>query len=154
MENRRVRGLFPCVGGAGLAALFLSACGNQPPVGSDMAGGGAGGVGTIVLSLGSGGNNGSVGGAGGTGSGTVAAAVWPPAGYLNVTHSTIGDYALGPEISGNTGPTATGGSSGDSASGCIGLFGVVRDFKMGNQSGGHPDFETALAGLDTGIVYF
>jgi fibro-slime domain-containing protein len=152
MENRRERGFFPCVAVAGLAALFVSACGNPPPVGGDQSGGGLGGVGTVVLSLGTGGNNGSAGGAGGAGSGTAAAAVWPPAGYLNVTHSTIGDYALGPEISGTTGPSATGGSSGDSASGCIGLFGVVRDFKMGNQTGGHPDFETAPTGLDTGIV--
>jgi len=29
---------------------------------------------------------------------------------------------------------------------------VVRDFKMGNQPGGHPDFETAPVGLETGIV--
>jgi fibro-slime domain-containing protein len=80
------------------------------------------------------------------------AAVWPPAGYVNVTNSTTGAYALGPEISGASVATGTGGSSSASSSACAGLFGVVRDFKMGNQPGGHPDFETMPSGLDTGIV--
>jgi fibro-slime domain-containing protein len=80
------------------------------------------------------------------------AAVWPPAGYINVTNSTTGAYALGPEISGTNVPAGTGGSSSGSSDLCAGLFGVVRDFKMGNQPGGHPDFETMPSGLDTGIV--
>jgi fibro-slime domain-containing protein len=68
-----------------------------------------------------------------------------------VTDATTGAYALGPQISdsGNVGAGGTGGVP----SQCSGmLFGVVRDFKMGDQSGGHPDFETAPSGLDRGIV--
>jgi fibro-slime domain-containing protein len=85
------------------------------------------------------------------GGGTSASALWPPAGFINVTNTTSGAYGLGPETSGGTGPTSTGGSTGASAA-CAGLFGLVRDFKMGNQSDGHPDFETMPSGLDTGIV--
>ena len=93
-----------------------------------------------------GGNGYVVHGAGGNGgSGNGTAAVWPPTGYLNVTDTTIGAYALGPDISNGTVPANNG-------SGCSGLYGVVRDFKMGDQTGGHPDFETAPTQDVKGIV--
>jgi fibro-slime domain-containing protein len=149
MEKRRERIAFPWVGVASLATLLLSACDGQAPVGGGSSGGGVGGG--LTLNLGAGGST-SGSGAGGTGSGTAVAGVWPPTGYINVTNATTGAYALGPEISGTSGPAGAGGSTGGSSGGCAGLFGVVRDFKMGNQPGGHPDFETMPSGLDTGIV--
>jgi fibro-slime domain-containing protein len=150
MEKRRERNSFPWVEVACLATLLLSACGSQPPaVGGGSSGGGVGGG--LTLSLGAGGSTSGIG-PGGTGGGTAVAAVWPPPGYVNVTNTTTGAYALGPEISGTSGPAGAGGSTGGSSGQCAGLFGVVRDFKMGNQTGGHPDFETMPSGLDTGIV--
>jgi fibro-slime domain-containing protein len=77
-----------------------------------------------------------------------APAKWPPDGYINATESSIGAYALGPELTGSeksTTTTATGQCTGM-------LFGVVRDFKMGTNTGGHPDFETPEPGDDKGIV--
>jgi fibro-slime domain-containing protein len=146
------------------AAAFLtisSACHDPSPVGgrsSDNGNGsgtGAGGSSAPTISLpsvsASGGSNGTT-----DTTGTTPVATWPPSGYINVTDSTTGAYALGPQISDSgsaTGTGGTGGTGGGVPSQCIGmLFGVVRDFKMGNQSGGHPDFETAPTGLDKGIV--
>ena len=149
MNQRRQRSLFPWVGVASLAALLVSCGSEPPPLGSTTPGGGAGG--TLTINLGSGGAGTGNSGAGGSGSGTAVAAVWPPAGFINVTNSTTGAYALGPEISGGGSPAGTGGSTG-AATVCAGLFGLIRDFKMGNQSGGHPDFETMPSGSDTGIV--
>ena len=147
MKERRDHGLlFAGIGAAGIATLLLSACGNDSPVGGSSSGNGVGGT---VFSLESGGMNGSNSGAGGAGD-TTSAATWPPAGFINVTNTTSGAYALGPEIS--NGATATGTDTHDPATVCAGLFGVVRDFKMGSQPGGHPDFETARVGNDTGIV--
>jgi fibro-slime domain-containing protein len=148
MKERRDRSLFSWVKFASLTAILLSACGGQGTIGEGTSSGGASGAGTFSLGLGGTGTSSNSTGGGGT----VLAAVWPPSGYVNVTDSTIGAYALGPEISGNTDATGTGGSTGDSSSKCASLIGVVRDFKMGNQSGGHPDFETMPSGLDTGIV--
>ena len=153
MQDRREHSSFLCVEIAGFAALLLFGCSSQASVGSgDSTGGGNSTGGPGSFSLGTGGTSASGNGTGGTGGGASAAAVWPPAGYINVTNSTTGAYALGPEISGTTGPAGTGGSTGDSSGTCAGLFGVVRDFKMGNQTGGHPDFETAPTALETGIV--
>jgi len=147
MHKRKEHGSFVWLKTAGAAAALLFACNDQPPVGSDTSGGNTSGG--LTIPLGSGGTSANNPGSGGSGS--TASGTWPPAGYVNVTNSTVGAYALGPEISGNTGPAGNG--QGTDASGqCAGLFGVVRDFKMGNQPGGHPDFETAQVGLDLGIV--
>jgi fibro-slime domain-containing protein len=102
----------------------------------------------------------SQGGAGGGSGTTVPPPVWPPPGYVNVTPVTYGDYALGPVLSSLGGsPAATGGASGDggstgTSSGDCGrqLFSVVRDFKMGTTTGGHPDFESPPMVDDRGIV--
>jgi fibro-slime domain-containing protein len=149
-----------CAQLAGLALLFL-ACGDPGAVvggsggivgGGGGGGGGAGGV-IITIPTGMGGGSVSAGGAGGAGGTGVAPAVWPPPGYINVTDVTTGAYALGPQISGTAGTSGSGGSSGTDSGQCGGqLFSVVRDFKMGNQAGGHPDFETMPSGPDTGIV--
>ncbi len=147
MDKRKERSRFSWVEVASLAALLVAGCSSPPSVGGVTSSGGSGGPPTI--SLGTGGVAASSNGAGGDG--TSATAVWPPPGFINVTPSTTGAYALGPEISGDSGAVGTGGSTG-AATVCAGLFGVVRDFKMGNQSGGHPDFETMPSGLDTGIV--
>jgi fibro-slime domain-containing protein len=137
------------VGGASLAALLASGCGDPRSLGNTGSVGGTNGP--VTFNLGSGGIGPTSGGAGGAGGGTAVAAVWPPAGFINVTPSSIGEYALGPQITDAGGAAGAGGSSG-AATVCAGLFGVVRDFKMGNQSGGHPDFETMPSALDTGIV--
>jgi fibro-slime domain-containing protein len=82
------------------------------------------------------------------------AAVWPPPGFVNVTEVKSGAYGLGREIDSPGDDALAGGSSGTvpPARACPALFGVVRDFKMGNRPGGHPDFETAPVGIETGIV--
>jgi fibro-slime domain-containing protein len=93
-----------------------------------------------------------VGGSASTGDGGTAANAstvtpWPPsADYTNVTDVTYGAYALGPDISSGNVPT-------NSSATCSGLlYGVARDFKMGNQTGGHPDFETAPDSTSQGGV--
>jgi fibro-slime domain-containing protein len=79
---------------------------------------------------------------------------WPPPGFVNVTPVTYGAYALGPQVTSSTDAGAAGGSGGNSgvATNCAALYGLIRDFKMGNKPGGHPDFETAPVGIETGIV--
>jgi fibro-slime domain-containing protein len=79
---------------------------------------------------------------------------WPPAGFINVTPVTHGAYALGPQVTSSADAGAAGGSSGTPgvATNCTALYGLIRDFKMGNKPGGHPDFETAPVGIETGIV--
>jgi fibro-slime domain-containing protein len=95
----------------------------------------------------------SVSSAGGAG-GSAPVAVWPPPGYVNVTNVSYGAYALGPLLSSLGGASGTGGAGGDggSSGNCAGLFGVVRDFKMGTTTGGHPDFESPPMVDDRGIV--
>jgi fibro-slime domain-containing protein len=100
-------------------------------------GGGAGGGVTFTLPPVT---AGGAGGAGGT-----QAEVWPPAGYINVTDASYGAYALGPSLSGDQGQIP------DLPGICSGLYGVVRDFKMSNTDGGHPDFEQQPRD-DRGIV--
>ena len=116
--------------------------------------GGAGGI-SIPVSVSLGGASGGGGGEGG--SSTTPAPVWPPVGFVNVTDVTLGAYAADPNQLGSTGgASGQGGSSGGSSgsSQCAGLFGVVRDFKMGNLPGGHPDFQLPTPGraAETGIV--
>jgi fibro-slime domain-containing protein len=115
--------------------------------GSSSSQGGAGGH---TFTLDQGGQGGAVGAGG---SGTTTAATWPPKDFTNVTSVSIGDYALGPPTSTLTSTGGQSGSGGDSSA-CAGLFGVVRDFKMGNLSGGHPDFQLPTPGraAEKGIV--
>jgi fibro-slime domain-containing protein len=128
--------------------------GNSAAAGNTGNSGGA--TGPVLGSL-----PGSLGGsletdAGNDDAGTGLAAVWPPAGFKNVTDVTSGAYALGPEITAPADAGAAGGGSGTAtpATQCQALFGIVRDFKMGGTAhpGGHPDFETAPVGIEKGIV--
>ena len=117
--------------------------------GGSATGGAPGGV-TIILP-----DAGSFGGAGGASSSPPP--TWPPTGFVNVTNVTYGAYAADPNpLSPTAGNSGQGGSSGGStgSSQCAGLFGVVRDFKMGTLSGGHPDFQLPTPGraAATGIV--
>ena len=145
-------------GVAALAVVAFVGCGGPTPLdGSGHTGAaGRGGTGTgAAIDLTPQGSGSTTGPATGTGTGTGSvAAVWPPPGFVNVTNSTTGAYALGPDPNSPEGIAAAGGSSSGPTppTECAALFGVVRDFKMGNQPGGHPDFETAPVGLETGIV--
>jgi len=132
---------FGCNPGTTGAALGGGGSGNQ----TNPGGGTAGGV-TISVS--------SSGGATAEGGSTGATApVWPPPGYNNVTDVSFGAYALGPLISGGLdGGAAPDGDAGTSSGQCGGLFGVVRDFKMGTTAGGHPDFQSPPSVDDRGIV--
>lgn len=110
--------------------------------------GGGGTAGSITLPTSSFGGAIAQGGSSGA-----PAPVWPPAGYINVTNTSYGAYALGPLISGGLdGGSAPVADAGTSSGQCGGLFGVVRDFKMRTTPGGHPDFEAANTGDDRGIV--
>jgi fibro-slime domain-containing protein len=137
------------LGGAALLAIVaLVACGGPVPIpGSSSLIGSGGSNGThtdlgLTTSPGTSTNPGSGG----------ATAQWPPAGYTNDTPVAVGRYALGPEITASTVDPTTGDINGTAASNCVAFLGVVRDFKMGNQTGGHPDFETAPTGDEPGIV--
>ena len=125
------------------ASISLASCASHDANGGGNSGGspsiGAGGS----PSIGAGGSP-SIGAGGDTSAtGTAVVASWPPAGFINVTATTVGAYALGPDISNGT--VSAPGT-------CAGLFGVVRDFKMGNNADGHPDFETAPSQDVKGIV--
>jgi fibro-slime domain-containing protein len=128
-----------------------SAGGTTPTPGGN---GGEGGT-SLTLSL----TAPSFGGSTGNGSGgtTTPVPVWPPTGFVNVTDVTYGAYATDPnQISSAAGASGQGGDSGGSSgsSQCAGLFGVVRDFKMDDGTGGHPDFQLPTPGraAETGIV--
>lgn len=122
------------------AALALNACSTKNGVEDDSAS--TGGASPFVPQGGASPYNPGAGGSGANTGGSTAApqtiTPWPPsADYINVTNVTAGAYALGPDISNGDVPANTGTT-------CQGmLFGVVRDFRMGTSTGGHPDFETA-----------
>jgi fibro-slime domain-containing protein len=150
--------VFPISFATALLGLLIPACnpGSNGTVGSaggsGSAGGGAGGSSFTLTGVSFGGaSSSSNGGAGGS----TAAPAWPPAGYVNVTNVSYGAYALGPLLStltASTGGQSGSGGGGGSSGACAGLFGVVRDMKMGNLPGGHPDFQVPTPGDDRGIV--
>jgi fibro-slime domain-containing protein len=157
----------PISGGAGRGGHSGAAGngGNKGTAGNGASSGTAGNGGAAGNSESNGGDTGSVFGtfqpsteiqsdAGEDDAGAGLAAVWPPPGFTNVTNVNTGAYALGPEISAPADASAAGGSNGTAtpATQCQALLGVVRDFKMGNKPGGHPDFETAPVGIESGIV--
>ena len=128
--------------------------------GSDSAGGSGGVGGSAIISYGSSlpiGTGGDDAGA----ADAASAAVWPPPGYVNVTNVSYGAYALGPQLVSNSGASTSDGGSGSGVPGsggmgtpgnCSGLYGVVRDFKMGTTPGGQPDFQSPTPQDDRGIV--
>jgi fibro-slime domain-containing protein len=130
----------------GAAAALAVACGGPTPIPGSKSNTGTGtGTGFDLTPKGTGAGTSATTG---TSTGGLAA-VWPPAGFLNVTNSTVGAFALGPEITSASAIPSTGATA---PTNCAALLGVVRDFKMGNQAGGHPDFETAPVAVETGIV--
>ena len=171
MVGNALLGIAACL----LVGASLTNCISDLPVaagGRSGSHGGAAGNGGNRGTAGAAGNGDSSGGAGGSIFGTYVpstesvpddpdagvglAAVWPPAGFVNVTNVKVGAYALAPNPIESGDASAPAGSSGTStpATACQALFGVVRDFKMGGTAhpGGHPDFETAPVGLEKGIV--
>jgi fibro-slime domain-containing protein len=134
---------------------------NSGASGGDAQGSGGGGVagyvgagGSVTITLP---DPSSFGGAISEG-GAPAAEVWPPTdpAFVNVTDTTYGAFAVKPMppagSSGGGGGNGGGGSTGNAPSQCEGLYGVIRDFKMGTTSGGHPDFEKPTPRDDKGIV--
>jgi fibro-slime domain-containing protein len=142
------------------AASSLLACSGPVPIGSSLIGvGGAGGNSpgsSTPIITGVAGGKGTAGT--GTGTTTGTSAVWPPAGYVNVTNVSYGAYALGPQLTSTSGTSTPDAGSGSGGSGmgtptvCSGLYGVVRDFKMGTTPGGQPDFQSPTPQDDRGIV--
>jgi fibro-slime domain-containing protein len=127
------------------AVIFASACGgadddatNGLGKGASTSTGGGGTGGTAIIPV-SGGTSGSSNpGTGGTG--TASGGTGPytlPAGY---TRADNGGWLLGdPVKEGEPPPTvSTQGTMGCGQE----ILGIVRDFKRGDQAGGHPDFET------------
>lgn len=140
----------------GLFAWALAACsaksngtvGGSDPGSITTPGGGNGNGGnpTQITLAGLGGATGSAGGQGGT---TDPPLTWPVDGFTNNTKVTFGDYAA----SAKPLSEMSTGSSGTHVTSCSSiLFGILRDFKMGTASGGHPDFELPTPHDDLGIV--
>lgn len=129
------------------AVIFASACGGADDDTTNGLGRGAstskstGGTGGSTIVPVTGGTSGSSNpGAGGTGNATSSGGTGPytlPAGY---TRADDGGWLLGdPVKEGEPPPTvSTQGTMGCGQQ----ILGIVRDFKRGDQSGGHPDFQT------------
>lgn len=123
---------------------FLSACGGDDDAGDGLATGatggtrwfGSGGSGTIP-----------VGGSGG-GKGIAAGGSGPYMLPDDYTPSQFGGYKLGERVpaSGSAGSAPMNENCGAE------ILGVVRDFKSGEEDGGHPDFETFTGDGEQGIV--
>jgi hypothetical protein len=170
MVGNALLGITACL----FVGVFLTDCVSDLPVTGGHASGGTHGAagsggtgGTAAKSSSSGGETGSIFGsfvpstasppdAGDEDASAGLAAVWPPPGFVNVTDVKSGAYGLGSEIDIPADASAAGGNNGTTATPatqCQALLGVVRDFKMGNQPGGHPDFETVTTiGVESGIV--
>ncbi len=115
---------------------------SNPIPGAGGGGGGAGGAGFTLQPV-------NMGGAGGQGGTAATPLTWPVAGFTNNTKVTLGDYAASEK------PLAEMTDSGDKGgvTSCSSiLFGVVRDFRMGNLEGGHPDFQLPTPRSDVGLV--
>ena len=77
--------------------VMITGCSSK---GNGVVGDNVGGSGSTYVVTAAGGS----GASGNSDSGEQTAAVWPPAGYTNVTPVTYGAYALGPDISGGSVP--------------------------------------------------
>jgi fibro-slime domain-containing protein len=118
-----------------------SSGGSQTSGPSDPSAGGTSGSGFTLQPVGAGGAGGAT---------TDPPLTWPLNGFTNNTKVTFGDYATSEkplaEMTASTG-------QGASVTSCSSiLFGVVRDFKMGNLDGGHPDFQLPTPRDDLGLV--
>lgn len=126
------------------AVLALVACGSDDEgSGFDNGNGGNGNGGTGTGgSLNIGGSANPDGGGGSSGGFPIG-----PDGYpIGFTKADKGAWKLGDPFDG----TAGGGSG--QQGGCATILGVLRDFKDGSESGGHPDFQTFTGDGLQGIV--
>ncbi len=126
-----------------VTAGFATHCGN------DASGGGTAGVAaTSGSSVGPGGGTIIVGsGAGGSGGGSGGQYALPP----GFTAATRGGFKLGDPVTG--GDAGLGATNDGGADGCgTTILGITRDFKRGDQPGGHPDFETFSGVPETGVL--
>ncbi len=121
-----------------LGALSLSCSGADVAEDDVKGSGGKGGTGGATI-LEPGGTGGSTQGSGG--------AYELPEEY---TEANRGGWKVLEEI--QEGSSPTGGTGGMPAECGTEILGVVRDFKRGDQDGGHPDFETFLGHGEKGIV--
>ncbi len=140
-----------------LVALLLLplACSSNDDDGNAGGGGSNGGIPPAMaagngISIGSGSGNGSGNGSTVTSTGHASGSGGGP--YMlpeGFTATEFGGYKLGEPSDGST-----GGSGGTNATGGCGttIVGVVRDFKRGDEDGGHPDFETFTGQGEEGIV--
>lgn len=130
-----------------LFALFVSSgCGgdDDDASGSEETGGtGGGGMDTISLGDGDGDSGDGDRGSAGANSGPYRL----PDGF---TDAQMGGYALGEEIL-DGGTLSTEPMTSDGGCGTE-IVGVVRDFRRGDQDGGHADFETFTGDGEQGIV--
>jgi len=129
--------------------IGVSGCGSDGEGGGGLDNGGSGGKGggsggSVIIPMG--GTSGS-GTAGNGNTGNMGPWVLPP----GFTPATTGGWQIGDEITGGGGTSGTGGTAGDGGCGTT-LLGVVRDFRSGAESGGHPDFETFTGQGDQGMV--
>ena len=130
-----------------LVGLGVMGCGAVGDGGGGVDGGsgGNGGTGgtTPVIPMG------GVSGTGSGGGGNMGPWVLPP----GFTPATNGGWQVGDEITGSAGTAGTAGSGGTNGMGCgTTLLGVLRDFRSGAESDGHPDFETFTGTGDQGMV--
>jgi fibro-slime domain-containing protein len=129
-----------------LALAGFSACGGGDDDDGSLPGGGGKGAigvsGNTGIPVGSGGSNGNAGGSNGSG----GSVYMLPADF---TPADSGGWKLGEEITDGSVP----GSGGSSSDGCgAEIIGIVRDFRAGDEDGGHPDFETFTGTGEEGIV--
>ncbi len=125
--------------------LFCAAAGLAIHCGDNSSGGAEGGPGSSAVQ-GSGGTI-AVTGAGTGGSGGVGGGVLPP----GFTAATRGGFKLGDPVTGADAGLGELVDGGQTSCGTT-ILGVTRDFKRGDQVGGHPDFETFSGVPETGIV--
>lgn len=135
------------------AGIALLACGDDPGTIGGGSGGAPGGQGGASFTLSLGGTVGT-GSGGAGGSGTV---VFPPDGFDPPTTAEVGAYTTDkqPLALDRDAGVPTVGPTGGVSCGNV-LFGLVRDFKRGDDPvkypGGHPDFNTLMGYGQTGIV--
>ena len=151
------RGILLCGG----AVIAIAACSSSPgAVGTGNQGAGAsmtGGSSLVVIIPGAGGASGTATG-GATGSGGSAPLTFPPAGFDPPIKAETGAYSTSSQpITFNAdGSPSTNINLGNGNNCGNVLFGVVRDFKRGDDPtdypGGHPDFNTFEGSGQTGIV--
>ena len=130
----------------------LSGCGSESEGGGGLEKGGSsgqGGTGGTPPIIPQGGSSSGSGGTSGASAGGSGPYVLPP----GFTPATSGGFQLGDEITGTAGSAGSAGSGGTNGAGCgTTLLGLVRDFRSGAKSDGHPDFETFTGKGDQGMV--